>query len=244
MSTIDTGYVAVEKNMGVIKKELVEPGFKTYNPWTTQFIAYNTKQEIKTEDANPLTSDFQAIDIHYNVQYAIPRGKVIELASTISGDPYDTLVRPQIQEAFRQVVSQHKADFVIANVETVKAAVLGKVQASLHGLVSVNDIPIQRVELPNSLQKAINDKQRLEIEAKAKQNELEKQKKEAEITVVNARAEAEKTRMMNEALTKSPALVQYKLAEVELEKAKKWDGKLPDTIITGQNGFPFFNLKR
>jgi regulator of protease activity HflC (stomatin/prohibitin superfamily) len=241
-ATIEPGERGVKVDMGVVDKHLITNGVTMYNPLTSSIYEYNVKQDTVTGEANPLTSDQQPISISYRVQYKIPEGQVLNLFENVKGDPYETLVVPQIQEAFRQVVSKYKADYVTANVNTVKDQVVAQVRNALNGQMTVIDIPITHVDLPKPLQIAIIEKQQMEMQAKKKAYELDRERKQAEITVTKAKAEAESTKLMTEALRQSPELVKFKMAEVELEKAKKWNGQLPSTVMGG-NANTIFSLK-
>lgn len=96
-------------------------------------------------------------------------------------------------------------------------------------LVNLVDLPISNIDLTDELERAIEQKQIKEQEALAKRYELEKAKREAEITVVNAEAEAKAVRTKGAALRSSPEVI-------ELEIAKKWDGKTPSTVVVGKGG--------
>lgn len=109
------------------------------------------------------------------------------------------------------------------------------VKDNVKGLVNVVDIPITHVDLPEVLQTAIAQKQVMEQQALQKQYELDKAKKEAEITITTAQAQAKSIQLQSDALSKSPALIEY-------EKVKKWDGKLPDTFM-GSGANTLFQLK-
>lgn len=245
-SVIEPGQVGVRVSLGQMDKQLLQPGLQTYNPFTDQINEYSTKQETVEGKCVPLTSDQQAITIDYKAQYHIPASQVLTLYSQYNGDPYAKLVDPQVQEAFRQVVSQYKADAATKNLNTIRTQVLAMVRENVKGLVDVSDIPITHVTLPQILQDAIAQKQVMEQQALQKTYELQKAQQEANITVANAKAEAESTklqaeaeatkiRLQTEAISKSPALIEY-------ERVKHWDGKLPNTLITGGNGGSFANL--
>jgi regulator of protease activity HflC (stomatin/prohibitin superfamily) len=190
---------------------------------------YSVKQEAIAGQAEPLTADQQPITINYTVLYQIPEGEVLTLYEKYSGNPYERLVAPQIQEAFRQVVSQYKADVATKNVNTIKNQVLAMVRDNVKGLVQVNDIPITHVGLPEILQQAIAQKQVMEQQALQKSYELDKAKKEAEITVATAEAQAKSIQLQSQALQQSPALIEY-------ERVKKWDGTLPTTMMVSGSG--------
>lgn len=226
--TIQPGEVGVRKSMGVLDKSLLAPGMYTYNFMTDHVDVFSIKQETVEGSATPLTSDQQPITLNFKVQYRVPQEQVLNLYANVKGDPYGTLVAPQIQEAFRQVVSQYKADAVIGGVNKIKEEALALARKNLNGLMVIVDIPITHIELPGALQQAIIEKQQMEISAKKKQYELDRERKQAEIVVTKAKAEAESIRLQSQALANSPKLVDLKWVE-------KWNGKLPDTVAGGNS---------
>ncbi len=225
-TVIQPGERAVKVSLGTMDRNLLNPGMQTYFPLTDSIHTYSVKQENATGQCEPLTADQQPISITFNVLYRIPEGQVLILYEKYAGNPYERLVAPQIQEAFRQVVSGYKADSATKNVNIIKNLVLGMVRENVKGLVEVVDIPITHVGLPEVLQQAIAQKQVMEQQAQQKSYELDKARKEAEITIANAEAQARSIQLQSLALQKSPALIEY-------ERVKKWDGQLPTTMIIG-----------
>jgi prohibitin 2 len=228
-TVIEPGQRAVKVSLGQMDRNLLSPGMQTYFPLTDTIVPYSVKQENATGQCEPLTADQQPITINFNVLYRIPEGQVLTLYEKYAGNPYASLVAPQIQEAFRQVVSGYKADSATKNVNVIKNLVLAMVRENVKGLVEVVDIPITHVGLPEVLQTAIAQKQVMEQQALQKSYELDKARKEAEITIANAEAQAKSIQLQSLALQKSPALIEY-------ERVKKWDGELPTTMIIGGGG--------
>lgn len=235
-TVVDPGTVAIKVSMGKMDPNLLKPGVQFFIPGVDTITSYSNKQETVSGQAVPLTADQQPITIQYKVLYNLPEGQILTLYEKYSGDPYTKLVEPQIQEAFRQVIAQNKADQATRNVNVIKNSVLSMVRENVKGLVNVVDIPITHVDLPEMLQQAIAQKQVMEQQALQKQYELDKARKEAEITIANAEAQAKSIHLQSEALAKSPALIEY-------EKVKRWDGKLPATVINGNSGGTLFQLK-
>jgi regulator of protease activity HflC (stomatin/prohibitin superfamily) len=229
-TVVEPGERAVKVTMGTMDRNLLNSGMQIYNPLTDQVVRYSIKQETVSGNAVPLTADQQPITLQYKVLYNLPEGEVLTLYEKYNGDPFAKLVDPQIQEAFRQVVSQYKADSATKNLNVIKNQVLAMVKENVKGLVNVVDIPITHVDLPEVLQQAIATKQVME------QQSLDKARREAQITVANAEAQAKSIQLQSEALSKSPALIEW-------EKVKKWDGKLPQTLIQGSNQPTLFNMK-
>lgn len=234
-AVIQPGERGVKVTMGVMDRNLLGSGMQFYNPFLDVIARYSTKQETVSGQAVPLTADQQPITLQYKVLYAVPEGQLLTLYEKYSGDPYMKLVDPQIQEAFRQVVSQYKADQATRSVNIIKNQVLAMCRENIKGLVNVVDIPITHVDLPEVLQQAIAQKQVMEQQALQKAYELDKARKEAEITIANAQAQAKSIELQSLALQKSPSLIEY-------EKVKRWDGKLPNTVLSSGNG-TLFQLK-
>lgn len=235
-STVEPGERGIKVELGAVKKEILEPGLFNYNPFTEGIHTFSIQQTTVDGKAEPLTADQQPISIEYKVLYKLPEAQLLNLFQNYHGEVYASLVNPQVQEAFRQIVSQYKADAVTKNVNGIKNQVLALVKDNLHALVDVVDIPVTHIGLPSVLQDAIAQKQVMEQQALQKQYELDKAKKEAEITVANAQAQAESIKLQTQALEKSPALI-------ELKKAEKWNGVLPTTVVSGSNGANLFQLK-
>lgn len=250
-TTIGPGERGIKVTMGKMDKHLMTSGFVTYNPLMEDVHMVSVKQTTITGKASPLTADQQAIDINYNVLFSIPEDKVLTLFEKYNGNPFDSLVAPQIQEAFRQVVSQYKSDQATKNINIIRNQVLAMVQENLKGLVTVVDIPITHVELPEVLRKAIATKQVMEQQALQKVYELDKANREAQITVAQAKAQAESQlvqaqaaakgnlataeaeakgiQLKNDAIKKSPQIIEY-------VKAQKWNGALPNFMFNGSGG--------
>lgn len=233
---VEPGEVGVKVSMGRLQKSLLSQGMQPFLPGVDSIYHYSIKQQTLQGKAVPLTADQQPIIMEYKVLYNIPEGQVLTLYANYTGDPYTQLVDPQIQEAFRQVVSQYKADQATKKVNLIKNQVLSMTKDNVKGLVNIVDIPITHVELPEVLQQAIAQKQVMEQQSLQKQYELDKARKEAEITIANAEAQARSITLQTQALEKSPALIEY-------EKVKKWDGKLPGTFISGGASNTLFQLK-
>lgn len=234
-ATIGPGYRGVKVQLGQIDRALLQPGIVGYNPLTDSVHETCVQQQTIDGEANPLTADQQPIHIQFKVQFSFLQEKVIDLFEKFNGDAYTTLVVPQVQEAFRSVVAQYKSDQATKSITEIKNQVLEQVRENTKGMVNIVDIPITHVDLPESLQKAIEMKQVVEQQALQKTYELDKAKKEAEITVANAQAQAQSIKLQTQALEKSPQLTQYKAVE-------RWDGKLPNILLLDDKAPFLMNL--
>jgi prohibitin 2 len=228
-SIVPPGHRGISVTLGKVNPMVIGEGLTFKKPFVESIIKMPVQQITQNSKALSFSSDLQSVEISYAVLYRFPEGKVVELFQQYSGNPYATLVEPRVQESIKQVTAGYKAEELVRYREKIKIAVLDKVQKELAGLIDVRDIPITNIDFSDELEKAIELKQVTEQQALAKEYELKKAKKEAEITVVNAQAEAESVKIKGEALATAPRVI-------ELEIVKKWDGKAPQTVVTGQGG--------
>lgn len=228
-SVVPPGHRGVSVTLGKVDPQAKGEGFTFKKPFIEEVVKVPVQQITVDGKASSFSSDLQTVDVSYAVLYRIPENRVVELFQQYAGSPYRTLVEPRLQEAIKQVTAQYKAEELVKNREKIKQAVVQKIQAELAGLIDVRDVPITNIDFSDELEKAIELKQVTEQQALAKEYELKKAQKEAEITVVNARAEAESVKIKGDALASSPRVI-------ELEIVKKWDGKTPQTVVTGQGG--------
>jgi len=228
-SIVPPGHRGVSVTLGKVNPVVKGEGITFKVPFITNIVKIPVQQITQGGRATSFSSDLQTVEISYSVLYRIPEGKVVELFQQYAGSPYASLVEPRVQEAIKQVAAVYKAEELVKSRIAIKEVVLKKIQTELAGLIDVRDIPITNIDLTDELEKAIELKQVTEQQALAKEYELQKAKKEAEITLVNAKAEAEAVKIKGEALANSPRVI-------DLEIAKRWDGKAPQTVVTGQGG--------
>ena len=243
-AVVGPGEVGIKQEFGKVEKNLYESGLQSYNPFTQKFIVQSVqKQTVKSEEANnslstnPSTSDQLPIKIEYAVIYQVPKNQVLPLYLSVKGDPFESLVAPRVNEAVRMVVSQYKSDEVTSKSEEMQQRIAQLANKLVGDPVTIVDVPITHIELPAAIRAAVTDKQNMEVQARKKQFELQKERIQAEITVVDAKAKAESIKVQSQALKQSPELVKLKMAEVELEKARRWDGHLPTTMVGDRSLF-------
>lgn len=226
---VPPGHRGVKITLGKVRKDYMPEGLSWKLPLITEVKDVPVKQLTTHGKADSFSSDLQTINISFNVLYRIPENNVVALTTQYSGDPYETLVEPRIQERMKQITATYRAEDLVKKREEVKEKLLKSVAEALGDAVTIVDITITNIDLSDQLEAAIEQKVIREQEALAKRFELEKAQREAEITIVGAKAEAESVRIKGEAITSSPRVI-------ELEIAKKWDGKAPQSVVTGEGG--------
>ncbi|WP_406020972.1 SPFH domain-containing protein [Succinivibrio sp.] len=174
---------------------------------------------------------------------------------------FETVVSPTIQQTSKALFGQYTAQTIVQDRAKLDTALEKKIKEQLQkypiNLISVQIVDInfsksyenvieQTAQKKQEIEKARNELKRIEIEsqhqvAKAEAaNKATRLKADAEAyqITVRAKAEADAIRLKAEALKANPALVELNIAE-------KWNGTVPQTVVTSSKGgnlLPLLNL--
>lgn len=221
-------------------------GLAILPPWQ-KLSNFNIRAEkADVEGAEGSTSDTQPVNVSMTVRYSIATDKVAEVFEKYSHDgDLSSYVQTATQEIFKAVTAKYTAPDLISQRSKVSSDINTALREklALYGAQVIN-IDMRNFAFSPSYMRAINDKVtqeqlRLAAENKLKTVEAEQKQKvavaeaEAKATVATATAQAESIRVQSKALEQSKEILDLKRVEVEMEKAKKWDGKLPQNIYAG-----------
>lgn len=199
-------------------------GFKT--PLISSVIKISVKQKTEEVEASAFSQDLQTIKTNLKVLYRVPESSVIHIYQQYSGNPFDSLIAPRVQEAFKEVTATQSAEGIVKSRETIKAKTLDIARKKIGDILVVEDIVIENIDLSEELEKAIEQKMVQEQEA-AKAN-FTKQKAEidAQTAVIKAQGEAEAIKKRGDAIRQNPGVIDLMIAE-------KWNGVSP--LVVGSD---------
>jgi regulator of protease activity HflC (stomatin/prohibitin superfamily) len=263
-ATVPTGHRGVVTQFGRIVG-IEGEGLAVLPPWQKLSVFNVRSEQADVEGAEGSTSDQQPVKVSLTVRYAIAPDRVAEVFEKYSrsGD-LNSYVNTATQEVFKAVTARYTAPDLIAK----RAAVSGDIGAALKTKLAVYGANVINIDMRNfafsaSYMSAINEKVtqeqlRLGAENKLKTVEAEQKQKvavaEAEANALRAKADgeayanlkvaqaqAEAMRVQNAALRENKDVLELRRIEVELKKAERWDGKLPEAIYAGAP-VPFMNV--
>lgn len=253
--TVPTGTRGVITQFGAIKG-IEQEGLVVVPPWQHLAIFNIRSEEANIQNAEGGTSDQQPVHVSMVVRYSISPDKVAEVYEKYSrnGD-LTSYVTSATQETFKAVTARYTAPELINQRTKVSQDVRGALEKKLeqYGAQVIN-IDMTNFAYAADYMKAISDKVTQEQKKLAAENEvktIEAQQRakvvtaeaEAKATVLEAQAKADSLRIQNEALAKNRDVLELRKIEVELVKAQKWDGKLPQNIYASAP-VPFLNLSK
>lgn len=268
--TVDEGERAVVlRNREVIG--VADPGLHFKLPFMDDARIISTRtQTVEFPNEPVYTADRQSAGVTFSINYSALPGEVESIYranGTLEQMESRVLIR-QAKEQIKNVFGRYSADTAIRERGRLNNEVAQSVGKLGNGLIKVESVQIENIDFSDAVEQAAEDRAMAEMSVQKKKQEFERQKIENEISVANAKAAADaqvatananaqaiklegeakaaNTRLNGEAeaaaikaksdaLAASPALV-------ELTKAEKWDGALPQTFVPG-SAVPFLNIK-
>jgi regulator of protease activity HflC (stomatin/prohibitin superfamily) len=263
IKSVPTGSRGVITVGGKIKG-IESEGFLLVAPWHSLNIFNIRAEEATIENAEGSTSDTQPVKVSLTVRYSILPDKVSDVFEKYSKDgDLSSYVQTATQEVFKAVTAKYTAPDLIGKRAMVSMEIVSALKAKLdiYGAQVIN-VDMRGFAFSDDYMTAINAKttqEQLKLGAENKVKTVEAQQREkviiaeAEANALKAKsdgeaysnlkiasAQAESLKIQGNALVQNPTVLELRKVEVELAKANKWDGKLPEAIYAG-TPVPFFN---
>lgn len=264
--TVPTGSRGVITQFGAIKG-IQNEGLVVLAPWERLALFSVRAETASIENADGSTSDTQPVKVSMTVRYSISVSKVAEVYEKYSHDgDLSSYVQTATQEAFKAVTARYTAPDLISQRAKVSADIgtALALKLSMYGAQVIN-IDMRNFAFSDDYMKAISAKVtqeqlRMGAENKLKTVEAEQKQKvaiaEAEASALRAKADgeayanlkvataqADALKIQNAALAQNKDVLELRRIEVEMVKAGKWDGALPQHIYAGAP-IPFLNLSK
>jgi len=264
--SVPTGTRGVITQFGAIKG--IEPeGLLLLPPWQHLDIFSIRAEMVNVQDAEGATKDQQPVSEALTVRYSIQPDKVAEVFEKYSHDgDLSNYIETATLEAFKAVTAKYTAVELINNraqmsIDINKA--LGD-KISMYG-AHVIGIDVRNFSFSKDYMAAINqkttqeqlklaaDNKYLTVISEQKQKvavaEAERDAKKAAADgdayaqLAIAEAQAKALRVQNDALAQNKDVLELRRIEVEMQKAKQWDGKLPENMYSNAP-MPLLDLSR
>jgi regulator of protease activity HflC (stomatin/prohibitin superfamily) len=253
---VPTGFRGVVTQFGAIKG-IENEGLVVLPPWQTMSIFNVRAEEATIDNSEGSTSDTQPVVTSMTVRYSIQTDKVAEVFEKYSRDGnLSSYVQTATQEVFKAVTARYTAPDLIAKRAQVSNDISTalRVKLATYGAQVIN-IDMRNFAFAKEYMAAINSKttqdQLLQAaEKKALTVAAEQKQKvaiaEAEATALKAKADgeayanlkvataqADALKIQNAALAQNKDVLELRRIEVEMQKAKAWNGALPTSIYAG-----------
>lgn len=222
-------------------------GFVMYNPLTTSIYKYPVfLQQVNYDPFDVTTKDAAIFKMDPYLAYQLNRSKATDVFTKYRRSLKEIeqgYLKTCIYDSYRICANKYTSDELMANRAAFEAEVREMLNKSLgdEGF-EVMEFTSQIVP-PESLKKAIDDKNAA-IQESLKASNLIKQaeaKAQIEITKAEGEAKALKIKADGEAYYNRTVAQSLSTLLVQQYALERWDGKLP--TYTGGNNIPMINLK-
>ena len=257
-------YTVEEGHVGIVKRwskavDQVGPGLHVKIPIADSIERIEVRQRKNVEDLAAATKNQLPTTATVSINWTVNRNSAMDLFIHYGGlDQFETrILDPKLRSAAKAAIARFQADELIRNRQAAVAAIMDGMALELEGFpVTVNSPQIENLSLPNAYLQAVEEKEKAREDAEKEKHKLDQQRliaqqavnsaeanaeakrleadAEAYRVLTEAQAEADAIRLINEQLGRSPLYV-------DLVRAKRWDGVLPQTVL-GEGVGAFLSL--
>lgn len=237
---VDTGYRGIHTRFGEVRGEPLPEGLHFYNPFTSNIVEYQVREETWESETPIFTKDTQNVVVTFAVTFYPDPKLVTKLYQEIgyTEDLVEKIIKPVALGSIKDSIGNVIADDLVSMREEVTKKALAEVKENLaRRSVIVTDLQFTNLDFDDAYEKAVEEKVVAIQQAQKAKNETVKVREEGLQIEIEATAKAKAMQIQTQALSQSKTLVEY-------EAVKKWDGKLPQYILGGNGATPFINLTK
>jgi len=238
--TIDGGQRGVlYKTLGdgiVTDEPALDEGFQFIAPWNRVQI-FNVRQQEFFDKMKVLSSNGLDINLDATIWYQPQQDKLGFLYKEKGVDYLETIVRPALRSATREVVGRYTPEEIYSSKRAViQEEIYDETKLILDAqYIQINKVLVRDVTLPQTIRDAIERKLKQEQEALEYEFRLIKAEKEAEKQVIEAQGKADANRILSASLTDK--ILQDKGIEATLRLAESSNSKVV-IVGGGKDGLP------
>jgi prohibitin 2 len=220
---VEPGTRGIKVTLGKAADKFLPEGFGFKTPFVTSVVPVNIRQRTQAVKAECFSSDLQQVVADVRVLYRVPEASVVQIYKEYSGDPFDSLIAPRVQEALKEVTALQTAEQIVKNREEIKQKTLAAARLKIGDLLKVEDIVIRNLDLSADLERAIEAKMVAEQQAAQARFTQVQTQTEADTAIIKAKGDAEAIKVRGEALKMNPAFLRLQIVE-------RWNGRSPLVI--------------
>lgn len=257
--TVNEGHIGIVKRFSEAKTQ-VNPGLHFKVPFIDSVEEIEVRTRKNEEKMASSTKEQMPVTLIVSVNWTVDKSAALDLFRQYGGLPQfeARILDPRFRSVTKDVIPKYDAEQLIQDrasaIQAIEASFIEEMKAFP---VSVDNIQIENIVLPKKYLTSIETKQTEKNLAAAEKHKLARQNLEAQRAVNTAKAKADGIELV--AIAEAKAIKLKGLAEAEaitakakalgnnplivkLTEAQNWDGKLPATILGGQN-MPILDMR-
>jgi len=250
--TVNEGHIGIVKRFSEAKQQ-VNPGLHFKVPFIDSVEEIEVRTRKNEEKMASSTKEQMPVTVLVSVNWTVERSAALDLFRQYGGlSQFESrILDPRFRSATKDVIPQYDAEQLIQDRASAIQAIEASFIEEMEGFpVSVDNIQIENIVLPQKYLASIETKQTEKNLAAAEEHKLARQNLEAQRAVNTAKAKADGIELVAiaeakaiklkglaeaEAITAKAKALQINPLIVKLTEAQGWDGKLPSTILGGDN---------
>ncbi len=208
--SIDEGEGVLLTEFGKIYSTETEPGLHTKRPWASK-IEWPIRLRSLSQTIESRTIDDMILTFDIQLMWAVDPENLENVYSKVAKD-YTTLetgfLVPIARDSFRDIIGNKAFTDINRKRDLISIEITEYASAALkQKYIVLDSIQIRKIMVPDSVNAAIEEKQKKEQELQAMKYEVDKQKEAALARIEEAKGLAKAQRIINSTLT--PAYLQH-----------------------------------
>jgi regulator of protease activity HflC (stomatin/prohibitin superfamily) len=207
-------------------------------PWNVMYI-YDVRIAKVDYTVPVLSTDGLSINVQVSVRYRPVAKSIPQLHQQIGPDYVARIIIPEVVTAVREVMGRYRPEqlYALRTVE-MQDQIVAKAGAQVRDrFLVIDDVLIRGIQLPPSVQTAIEDKLKQEQASLEYEYRLTREEKEKARKIIEADGIAEFARRVAEGRQFSAEYLRWKGIEATLELAKSPNAKVV-VVGSGKDGLP------
>lgn len=209
---------------GTVTDYVYGEGLHIMFPWD-RFTIYDTRVQVVESDFTTLTNKGLAIELKLTIRFHPDYDTVALLDQRVGKEYVSKVVKPTVESVLRRYIGREEPESIYTNKEGVLSSIISRAIAETsEQFVSIDDVIIRQVVLPEPLRDAIGTKLIYQQQAEGYEFRLVGEKQEAERKRIEAQGISDSQNIIKQGLT--PELLRWEAIRVEGEIAKSANAKL------------------
>ena len=236
VASVPAGHVGVLTLFGRVTGTTLAEGIHLVNPFAANHVMSVRTQTVKETSRVP-SSEGLEMALDTSLIFHLRPEKAAELYQKVGPNYGEVIIEPELRSSIREVTSSHSANALYSS---ARAEVQEQIRKDLEEALQPRGIEIESVllrdiQLPPTVQAAIQAKQQAEQESLAMSFKLQKEKQEADRKRIEAQGIHDFQQIVSQGI--SPQLLEWKGIEATEALAKSSNSKI---IVIGnsKNGLP------
>lgn len=231
-TVISAGHTGVQVTLGEVNPVALTEGVHFVNPISQIKDVDVRLAKANLNGASAGTKDMQQVHTDIVINYRLTAAKVPHIYKEFGLDVDSKVLGPAMNESFKSITGHYTSEELVTKRQEVSDAIQQRLQEKLAPFdITVNNISLVNFGFSPEYQKAIEQKVIATQQTAKAEQDLRRIQVEAQSRVAQAKGEAEAIAIQAQAI-QSNGGQNY----VQLEWIKRWNGKLPETVVNGNSG--------